>query len=292
MTNSAGSEIDDVAATSFWVAYYRAKETERPDALFRDPLAQVLIGTRGKKISDSMGAISRYTEWAVLSRTVIIDRFIEKMVKNGVDTILNLGTGLDTRPYRMSLPENLNWIEVDYPKIIHHKTEALKNEKPKCRLTRFEVDLADNAKRKEFLDTVAPEAKKILVLTEGVLPYLTPDQVKALSNDLRSRKQILFWITEYFDARVFPYLRGSAINLKMQNAPFQFFPENWFGFFKDLGWVEKETRYTGEIAAEFHRDPPMPTWAKVILAVLPSYFKKRALAHSAKMSGYTILERA
>lgn len=58
--------IGDVSDTSFWVAYYRARESERRDALFRDPFATRLVGERGKKISDSMSAISRYTEWSTL----------------------------------------------------------------------------------------------------------------------------------------------------------------------------------------------------------------------------------
>ena len=75
-------------------------------------MSAILVGERGKKISDSMGNTSRYTEWSVISRTVIIDRFIEKLIKDGVDAVINLGAGLDARPYRMNLPENLQWIEV------------------------------------------------------------------------------------------------------------------------------------------------------------------------------------
>jgi O-methyltransferase involved in polyketide biosynthesis len=35
-----------------------------------------------------------------------------------MDTVLNPGAGLDTRPYRLKLPSQLNWIEIDFPKII------------------------------------------------------------------------------------------------------------------------------------------------------------------------------
>src|ERR1035441_2690519 len=107
--------IDHVSDTALWVAYYRAKESKRPDALFHDPLAEVLLGDRGKKIADHMKTIGRYTEWSVISRTVIIDQFITKLIAAGVDIVLNLGAGLDTRPYRMNLPSTLRWFEVDYP---------------------------------------------------------------------------------------------------------------------------------------------------------------------------------
>jgi O-methyltransferase involved in polyketide biosynthesis len=50
------AEIRDVSDTAIWVAYYRARETERPDAMFRDPLARVLVGDRGEKIARSWAA--------------------------------------------------------------------------------------------------------------------------------------------------------------------------------------------------------------------------------------------
>jgi len=42
--------ISNVSDTARWVAVYRAWETARPDALFRDPYAERLAGERGKQI--------------------------------------------------------------------------------------------------------------------------------------------------------------------------------------------------------------------------------------------------
>lgn len=284
MTNGT---IENVSDTAFWVAYYRAKESERKDALFRDPYAAKLVGARGKAIADEMGMTSKYTEWSVVSRTLIIDRFIEKSLGEGVDAVLNLGTGLDTRPYRMNLPPTLEWIEADYANIIQHKESFLKSEQPKCRLTRVVVDLANAEARKKFLQSVAPNAKKILVLTEGVIPYLSPEQVTELSRDLSADPRFAYWITEYFDARVYPYLKQALHRQKMRNAPFLFFPEKWNEFFQKLGWEPKETRYSGEIAREFKRMPPMPTWMRFILPFMPKKMKDA----NVRMAGYMIFQR-
>jgi len=35
--------------------------------------------------------------------------------------VVNLAAGLDARPYRMSLPASLQWIEVDLPEILAYK---------------------------------------------------------------------------------------------------------------------------------------------------------------------------
>jgi len=279
--------IENVSDTAFWVAYYRSRENERGDALFRDPFAKALVGERGKRISDSMPLISRYTEWSVISRTVIIDRFIEKLISEGVDTVINLGAGLDTRPYRMNLPETLEWIEVDCESIIAHKERILHSERPRCRLTRVAVDLANDRDRKAFFESAAPRAKKVLILTEGVIPYLSSEEVTGLAKDLFAIDRFAYWITEYFHPRVYRYLKETVRTQAMKNAPFKFYPDDWFGFFKNAGWAERETRYSGEIALEFKRRPPMPKWARLIFPFLP----KKVREQSRRMAGYTIFAR-
>ncbi|MGZ6371194.1 MAG: class I SAM-dependent methyltransferase, partial [Bdellovibrionota bacterium] len=80
------TEIGDVSDTSLWVATYRAEETERPDALFRDPYARVLAGEKGARIARSMKS-SRYVRWSVVIRTHIIDSYIRSLLEEGVDTV-------------------------------------------------------------------------------------------------------------------------------------------------------------------------------------------------------------
>jgi methyltransferase (TIGR00027 family) len=99
----ADSLIENVSDTAFWIAHFRALESERPDALFHDPLARLLAGDRGKKIAEAM-PVSFITAWIVAIRTCVIDDYIRWAIAQGVDTTLNLGAGLDTRPYRLDLP--------------------------------------------------------------------------------------------------------------------------------------------------------------------------------------------
>jgi methyltransferase (TIGR00027 family) len=278
--------IADVADTSFWVAHFRAKESERPDAMFRDPFATLLVGEHGKKIAESMSATSRHVEWAVISRTVIIDRFIDELIKQGVDTVINLGAGLDTRPYRMNLPAQLQWIEVDYPRVIDHKNSLLKAEQPRCNLARVALDLADRNKRKQWFLEVAAHARKVLIITEGVIPYLSQPQVAELAEDLRVHSCFKYWITEYFHPRVYPYLQKAVRTAQMQNAPFLFYPDDWFGFFENHGWIRNQLRYSSEIAMEFKRQPPIPLIAKLLMPFLPEKVKQESM----RMTGYVVLE--
>lgn len=285
--NSSDAKINDVSDTALWVAYYRAKETARPDALFQDPLASRLIGERGKKIAEHMQSTARYTEWSVIIRTVIIDDYINDLIKEGVDTIINLGAGMDTRPYRMALPRTLRWIEVDYAHIIAHKENTLKSEIPNCQLTRIATDLSNNNERKKLFAELAQQSGKVLIITEGVIPYLTEDQTAALACDLFEHSKFMYWITEYFSPEVYRYLQDRRQTTKMQNAPFQFFPINWLGFFERNGWRPRTTRYTSEESLRLNRPVPMPWFAFLFML----FASKTMIEKSRKMTGYILFEK-
>ncbi len=69
--------------TALWVAIYRAQESERSDALFRDPLAKWLSGERGQKNAELLGH-SAIMYWVMVIRTIAIDRLILKSIDLGV----------------------------------------------------------------------------------------------------------------------------------------------------------------------------------------------------------------
>jgi methyltransferase (TIGR00027 family) len=286
MTERTGGKIHDVSDTAIWVAYYRVQETERPDAIFRDPLAKKLVGDRGKQIAARFGPMGRYTAWTIVSRTVIIDDYIRGAVAAGVDAVVNLGAGLDTRPYRMELPASLQWVEADFPHMVEYKDRMLATDVPRCRLQRVGVDLSNAEARRRFLAEVVPDAKKVLVLTEGVIPYLTEAQVADLAADLRAQPRVALWIGEYFSPAVYGYLRAAARSRAMANAPFQFFPPDWLGFFAQHGWVKKEIRYGSQIAMRFRRMPPMPWWGRIMMR----FASAERMARMRTMSGYLLME--
>jgi methyltransferase (TIGR00027 family) len=273
--------ISDVSETSLWVAHYRARETERPDALFRDPLAARLAGERGRAIASAIQA-SRYTGWSVVIRTVVIDAYLEELVRKGVDTVINLGAGLDARPYRLNLPPSLRWFEVDYPHMIEFKEAQLRDEAPRCRLERVGIDLADRGKRRDFLSRVAAGARECAVLTEGVIPYLACDQVASLAEDLRSFDPVRSWIAEYISPQVIRYMSRGKRREQMKNAPFLFDPGDWFGFFEARGFRVDEVRYLGEESMKLGRPIPLPWFAKVLKLIM----SRRRRSAIGRFNGY------
>src|SRR6516225_2759316 len=175
--------IRDISDTARWVAVYRARESERPDAAFRDPYARALAGERGEQIARAVEFGEEHA-WSFIARTYLFDRVVMRAVEGGVDLIVNLAAGLDARPYRMSLPPTLRWIEVDLPEILDYKEKILQSTTPACQLERVRLDLSNVDARRGLFARLGRSATNVLVLTEGLLVYLMPADVCALAADL------------------------------------------------------------------------------------------------------------
>lgn len=284
------SAIDQVSDTAFMAAAYRAMETDRPNAMFHDPLAAKLAGERGTKIVGSLPERARIGGWTVVIRTRIVDDFIQAAIADGVDTVLNLGAGLDTRPYRMALPESLRWVEVDYPHVMELKALRLSGETPRCRLERVRLDLADADTRRTFLDEVAAQSKKILVLTEAVTPYLSEDAVASLGADLRSHAAIRYWVADYFSPASYEYRRRSGMSQAMKNAPFLFEPKDYFGFFAQIGWKPRETRYFAIEGKRLGRPAPFPLTTRLVMRVLGMFASPERRQEMKRYAGFVLFE--
>src|SRR5471030_1133269 len=168
--------IRDVSDTARWMAVYRAQETERDDAAFRDPFARALAGERGERIAAAMPMFKEHA-WSAVARTYLFDRFITKYVAQGVDLVVNLAAGLDTRPYRMDLPASLRWVEVDLPDILDYKEEILADAKPVCELERVRLDLTNEDARQGLFARLSRSAQRAAVLSEGLVVYLMSHEV-------------------------------------------------------------------------------------------------------------------
>lgn len=287
MSHPTGEFIQNVSDTSAWVAHYRAIESERPDSLFKDPFARILVGDRASSVEELQSEASNWTHWTVVIRTYIIDQMIRDLISKGVTTFLNLGAGLDSRPYRMNLGADIHWIEVDFPHIIEHKRVKLETFSPSCKLETIGLDLSNRALRQSLLEELAQKHPQIAVLTEGVLPYLTPEQVSELSEDLIRHSSFHYWICEYISKKSYRYLKDPKRMNALKNAPFQFYPDDWMGFFEQRGWNLKQSQFYTEISEKLGRPTPMPK----IFKLLEFALGKKWAAPFKRMSGFLLWER-
>jgi len=280
--------IENVSDTARWVAVYRAMETERPDALFRDPFARGLAGARGEEIVNSMSR-GRSMAWAMIVRTAVFDEIILSIIAGKhIDTIVNLAAGLDARPWRLDLPADLRWVDVDLPEILRYKTDFMKNEQPHCRYEAVAADMTDADARRALFSRLGAESRKTLIVTEGLLIYLTPEQVANLARDLAQQPSFRWWLIDLSSPRLLKIMQRSWGNAVTKgNAPFKFAPPEGTDFFRKYGWREVEFRSGMQEATRLHREMTMmPFWR-----FLMNFYPAKSRKEFKRMSGYVLLDR-
>jgi methyltransferase (TIGR00027 family) len=282
------AQIENISDTARWVAVYRAMETERPDAIFRDPFAARLAGEKGHAIVDSMKR-GRAMAWAMIVRTAMFDQIILDRVRNGrVDTVLNLAAGLDARAWRLAVPPSLRWIDVDLPEILDYKTETLKDEKPVCQYEAVRLDLTDVLKREALFSQIGAGSSRVLVVTEGLLIYLTSDQVAALARDLHAPTSFQWWLIDLAHPRLLAMMQKMwGRNMKESNAPFQFAPAENSKFFEPFGWKEAEYHSAMDSAQRLNREMKL-MWLWRLLGRMRS---KKVQEEFRRFNGFVLLER-
>ncbi len=178
-----------VGTTAVMVAAARARETESPEPLIRDPYARLLVtgadtGVWSKFLDASMqeriGAAD--PEAAAMFdnmlsyqavRTHFFDSFFAEAVDAGVRQVVILASGLDSRGYRLAWPGGTVVFEIDQPKVLEYKAATLAEHgvRPSADCREVAIDLRQDwpaALKAAGFDPARPTAW----LAEGLLMYL------------------------------------------------------------------------------------------------------------------------
>jgi methyltransferase (TIGR00027 family) len=280
--------LENISDTARWVAVYRAMETARPDAIFRDPFAERLAGERGHQILEAMPSGRKFA-WPMIVRTAVLDEIIVDAVRTGrVDLVVNLAAGLDARPWRLPLPASLRWVDVDLPGILDYKTEMLRDEKPVCQYEAVKVDLTDTEERRKLFARLGAGSSHALIVSEGLLVYLTREQVAALATDLHAQPGFREWLIDLASPKLIERMnRMWGKQVGAAGAPFLFAPAEGTEFFRPYGWRELAFRSTLEEAKRLNR-MMKGAWFWGLIGRL---YPKRVQEGFRRFSGYVLLER-
>ncbi|PKV90123.1 class I SAM-dependent methyltransferase [Streptomyces sp. TLI_146] len=178
-----------VWATAVGVARVRALETERENALFRDPLAQAFataggLGPSSQPLPGEAAELRRLAvSFSIVIRTKFLDDLLRQACESGVRQVVLLGAGMDSRAFRMDWPEGTRLFEVDTAAPLDFKASVLCQERAVARCERITVaaDLREDwpaALAAAGHDPTLPTAW----IAEGLLIYLTEEAVELLLN--------------------------------------------------------------------------------------------------------------
>jgi methyltransferase (TIGR00027 family) len=248
--------ISHISDTARWVALYRARESEREDALFRDPFARRLAGAEGEALVRRLET-EMQGDWPVIVRTAVMDEIILRLVATGVRRILNLAAGLDARPWRLAFPPDLRWIDADLAGILDHKLRVLADEPLRCHYKPAPVDLADADQREELLGRLGHGAGETLVITEGLLGYLNADLVATLATELHAMQGCSWWLTDLASPDLLLMAETQGNRKDAISAVLRFGPADAPAWFARHGWREAEFHSTVHEGLRLERTPDL-----------------------------------
>ncbi len=286
MSADAPAPISHVSDTALWVAIYRAMESERPDAIFKDPYARRMGGERGEAIVQHMPS-GKAMAWPMIVRTAVMDEIIMRTVGEGAATVLNLAAGLDTRAFRLALPSTLRWFDVDFPDMVAYRREHLDGVTPACVHEHVAADLTDAAQRRAVFAKAA-ERGPVLIVAEGLLIYLSDEEVAGLARALAEPAAMRWWLIDIASPRLMAMLAKTWGNkLAAGGAPFKFAPAAGTAFFAPHGWKEAEFRSSWTESLRLKRSMRFAGFWNVV-ARLQSKQKRE---EGRRMAGIALLER-
>jgi methyltransferase (TIGR00027 family) len=243
MSPSEG-EITHVSDTALMVAACRALESESPDGFVHDPFAARLAGERGMAIFRGLPH-PELMRFGIGVRSHFLDELLlEALASKPIATVLSVGCGLDTRPWRLELPPDLRWIEVDFADVLDYK-DALISATPRCRRERLTADLNDVEQRRSIYTAAGPAPA--LMITEGLLMYLPAVTVEALAAEAWQQSGVAHWMSDITTSAFGKALMTDRTVDPMQpvrkvQAPDSLQGEQILGFLRRHGWVTEARR--------------------------------------------------
>jgi len=167
MTNADKSQLSGVKQTLLYTLYYRALDQRSKAPIVGDTWAD---GVLDRITADNRKGLL----------TAKLDDWSREFLASHPDaSVLQLGCGLDSRAFRLDVPETVRWYDLDYPDVIELRRRVYP-ERAGYRL------LASSATDPGWLDEI-PVDRPTLMVAEGVLPYLTEADVRQLFVRLTDR---------------------------------------------------------------------------------------------------------
>lgn len=277
--------VEHISDTAFLTAYYRAIESGRPDAHFHDPYAQILAGARGENLAHAIPEGNSVALGCAVRTCVIDELVLQTIAEDNIDTVLSLGAGLDTRPYRLPLPSSLCWIDADLPAVLSYKAEKLETVQPRCLLRSVPLNLTNQVDAQTLFQSIGTTANRVLVITEGLLVYLSSEQVADLASKLHSQLPFRWWVTDLSSPAALQQIQKvMAKTLGNDGVTLRFAPEEGTDFFQPYGWNAVEFRSFFEEAQRLKRGE-LPQ--EVMSQLSPKNWEMLR-----RMSGFVLLTRS
>jgi O-methyltransferase involved in polyketide biosynthesis len=166
MPDTTKVELGKVQQTLFFPLLARARETQSRRPLLRDPKAVQVV----RAVDSDLAAFRTPMRFLVVIRTMILDWWVSQfLAEHPAGTVVELGTGLNTR-FERTDNGSVHWIDLDLPDTIELRRQFFTDTDRRRMLA---ASLLDDS----WLPEVAARPGPYFFVADGVLPYLTEEQV-------------------------------------------------------------------------------------------------------------------
>lgn len=174
-------KLDGVMETLLITLFFRAKDYEAKNSVLKDKLAYQIKS----KIDYDFSKLDKVkmSYYGTLARAKTMDLEAEKFIENHPDcVVVSIGSGLDTRFFRIDNGQ-ITWYNVDFDEVIALRENLIPAHDRVINIRKSALD-------PDWTKQVETGGKDLLILSEGVLMYLSEKEIKDL----------LFILTSSFSA--------------------------------------------------------------------------------------------
>jgi methyltransferase (TIGR00027 family) len=214
----------------------------------------------------------------VLCRKRYADDQVTAAVEAGIDQVVVLGAGLDTRAFRLTDPDRARVYEVDLPANIDAKRTRLGDLPGHVRLVPVDFETDD------LMESLAANGFQLdqptMFLWEAVTQYLTEDGVRRTLALLAkaapaSRLAFTFVLGDFLDGTNTYEAEGAYRDFVVRQRVWHFglAPDQVAGLLDEYGWVEREqvgaAEYQDRYLRPAGRDLPVSEIERFVFAAKP-----------------------
>lgn len=139
-------------------------------------------------------------------------------------------------------------------------------------MERIKLNLANVSARREVFADLGRRSKRALIVSEGLIVYLNPEEVAALATDLIGQPGFRNWVLDIVSPALLRLMRKKmGVHLERAGAEMKFGPEEGPDYFLSFGWRPVCVQSMLHAAARVKR---LPFWMRP-LALLPEKFPSK-----------------
>lgn len=177
--------IQGVPETMLQTLYARAAYSKQKNAKFQDDKAVEIVSRMDYDFS--LAGKDAMMSKGVIARTILLDRMVGDFIKeNPKATVVNIACGMDTRVYRLKnnlaigkTVEGVRWYNLDLPETIALRRRFLKEDGHVSMIAKSAMD-------ETWTQEIEEPTGKVLVIIEGLVMYLTEQDVRQILSIISS----------------------------------------------------------------------------------------------------------